>query len=67
MSKAGTFTIRVEHSRNQEKITVSSTGIVGTVPVNEIRSRVVYSTRTPAPDSPTYWSGVLDRAKTQLS
>ncbi len=67
MSKAGTFTIRVDHSRNQETITVASTGIVGGVPVNEIRNRTTYPSRTPNTDSATYWAGILARAATQLS
>ena len=67
MSKAGTFTIRVEHSRNQETITVASTGMVGTTQVNTIRSRVVYPSRTAAPDAATYWDGILTRAQSQLT
>lgn len=67
MSKAGTMTISVEHSRNQETITVGTTGMVGGVQVNTIRSRVTYASRTSAPDATTYWTGILTRAATQLS
>lgn len=67
MSKAGTLTIRVEHSRNQETITVGTTGMVGGVQVNTIKNRTVYPSRTAAPDAHTYWTGILARAATQLS
>lgn len=66
MSDAGKITIRVAHSRNQETITVSTTGRVGSVPVNTISSKVTYSSRTAAPDAATYWDGILTRAMTQL-
>lgn len=67
MSDGGKITVSVTHSRNQETIQVATVGMSGGQPVNTIRSRVVYSSRTPNPDPATYWSGILTRAKTQLS
>jgi hypothetical protein len=67
MSDGGKITISVSHSRNQETITVASVGMSGGQPVNGIRNRKTYSSRTPNPDPATYWDGILTRAKTQLS
>lgn len=67
MSDGGKITISVTHSRNQETISVGTVGMSGGVPVNTIRNKVTYSSRTPNPDPVTYWNGILDRAKTQLS
>lgn len=67
MSDGGKITISVTHSRNQETIRVKSTGMSGGVPVNTINSQVTYPSRTPSPTPAAYWSGILDRAKTQLS
>lgn len=67
MSDGGKITISVEHSRNQETITVSTVGMSGGAPVNTIKSRVVYTSRTSNPDPATYWDGILTRAMTQLS
>lgn len=67
MSDGGKITISVTHSRNQEIITVKSTGMSGGTPVNTINSRVTYSSRTPNTTPAIYWDGILDRAKTQIS
>jgi len=67
VSKAGTLTIRVTQGRNTETIQVVSTGIVGNVLVNTIRSQVTYLSRSPSTDATTYWTAVLARAATQLS
>ncbi len=66
MSDGGKITISVSHSRNQETITVATVGMSGGQPVNTIRTRVTYSSRTANPDPTTYWNGILTRAKTQL-
>lgn len=66
MSKAGKITITVDTSRNQETITVATTGMVGQTQVNTIRNKVTYLSRTAAPDAATYWTEILARATTQL-
>ncbi len=67
MSDAGKITVRVTHSRNQETIAVSTVGMVGSTQVNTIRNTTTYQSRTAAPDAVTYWTGILNRAITQLS
>lgn len=67
MSDGGKITINVTHSRNQETITVSTVGTAGGNPVNTIKSRVTYSSRTSSSDPAAYWDGILTRAQTQLS
>jgi hypothetical protein len=67
MSKAGKITVSVEASRNQETITVTTTGIAGGIPVNTIRSRVTYSSRSSTASPEIYWDAILTRAMTQLS
>lgn len=67
MSDGGKITIQVDHSRNQETITVGTVGMSGGVPVNTIKSRKVYSSRTANTTPAEYWTGILNRALTQLS
>lgn len=67
MSDGGKITISVTHSRNQETIQVATVGMSGGQPVNTIRSRVTYSSRTSNTNPETYWDGILTRAMTQLS
>jgi len=67
MSAAGKISITVSHSRNQETITVNTTGRVGSVPVNTILSKVTYPSRSTAATPHDYWTAVLNRALTQLS
>lgn len=67
MSDAGKITVRVSHSRNQETITVGTTGKVGTVPVNTISSKTTYSSRSTATDASAYWIAVLQRVIAELS
>jgi hypothetical protein len=57
----------VTHARNQETITVATVGMSGGQPVNTIRSRVTYSSRTANSTPAAYWDGIMTRAMTQLS
>ena len=66
MSNAGKITITVTGSRNQETIQISTTGRVGSVPVNTISNKVTYPSRSSAADPVTYWTAVLNRAISQL-
>lgn len=67
MSDGGKITISVTHSRNQETITVGTTGMSGGVPVNTIRNKTTYPSRTTNSSPSAYWAGILTRAETQLS
>lgn len=67
MSDGGKITIQVTHSRNQETITVGTVGMSGGVPVNTIRNKTTYPSRTTNASPEAYWTGILARAATQLS
>jgi len=66
MSDGGKITVSVDHSRNQETITISTTGKSGGNPVNTISNKVPYSSRTSSADPVAYWTGILNRAIAQL-
>jgi hypothetical protein len=66
VSKAGKITITVDGSRNQETIQVSTVGAVGKVPVNTIKNKVTYPSRSSAADPVAYWTAILTRAISQL-
>lgn len=61
MSKAGKFTIHVEHTRNGEVIRVRTAGLVASIPVNAISNDLGYGSRSSAPDPVTYWTAILNR------
>lgn len=67
MSKNGKITVTVTGSTNQETITISTVGNVGSVPVNTINNKVTYPSRSSATTAVGYWTAVLTRAIAQLS
>ena len=67
MSKNGKITITVTGSTNQETVTISTVGNVGSVPVNTINNKITYPSRSTASTPVAYWTAVLQRAIAQLS